>query len=69
MNDDDDYDYEDYEGALSPTVIAQLERFEHSHPLRSRSQEPGHVRSPRIRRQLEDWQDSRRIRSEIDYLR
>jgi hypothetical protein len=68
MKDDDDYDYDDYD-ELSPTLAAQLAKLEHSHPIRSRSQESRHVRGTRLRRQLEDWQDSRRMRNEIDYLR
>jgi hypothetical protein len=67
MNDDDyDYDYDDDE--LSPALADQLARLEHSHPIRSRSQPPRHFRAPKVRRQLEDWQDSRRLRNEIDYL-
>jgi hypothetical protein len=66
MNDDDDYD--EYEEELSPTLAAQLERLAQSQSLKIGQSGLRQKARLKVRRQLEDWNDSRRIRDEIDYL-
>jgi hypothetical protein len=65
MNDDD---YDDYEEELSPTLAAQLERLAQNQSLKIGQSGLRQKARLKVRRQLEDWKDSRRIRDEIDYL-
>jgi hypothetical protein len=65
MNDDD---YDDYEEELSPTLAAQLERLAQNQSLKIEQSGLRQKARLKVRRQLEDWKDSRRIRDEIDYL-
>lgn len=61
-------DFDDFDEDLSPELNAQLERFEKSHNLRAQDQLYMRRQKLKLRRQLEDWSDSRRMRDELDYL-
>jgi hypothetical protein len=66
MNEDDFDDYQEEE--FSPSLLAQLERLEQSQQLKLVARARKQQQQLRIRRQLEDLNDSRRLRDDIDYL-
>jgi hypothetical protein len=65
---DDDYDDYDEDEQLSPTLAAQLARWDEQTGTRSYVKKHKQHRALKVRRDLEDWQVNRRIREEIDYL-
>ena len=72
MSRDTDIDLEDYEEdleELSPSMRAQLELWSTTHNMPIESQVEHFHRKPRVRRQIEDWNDIRRMRDEFDYIR
>ena len=64
----DDDDSEIYDQELSPTMQAQLERLEQNGVFRSELQMDSRSDRTRLRRQLEDFSEIRKMRREIDYL-
>ena len=63
----DEFD-EDLE-ELSPSIRAQLELWNATHHMPIDSQLERRQRKLRVRRQIEDWADIRRMRDELDYIR
>jgi hypothetical protein len=61
----DDYDEAD---EFSSEIAAQLARLEAKYEVRERGKIRRQRQTLKVRRQLEDWSDKRRIREEIDYL-
>ncbi len=64
-NNFDEYDDEEY---LSSHLAAQLARFELKQEVHERDRIRRQRRTLKVRRRLEDWNDKRRMRDEIDYL-
>ena len=62
---DDDFD----DGDLSPELLEQLERFERQYDVRERGRQRTRRMKLKARRRLEDFEDARRMRNDIDYLR
>ena len=61
----DDYDEAD---EFSSEIAAQLARLEERFEVHGRGKIHRQRQTLKIRRQLEDWSDKRRLREEIDYL-
>lgn len=61
----DDYDEAD---EFSSEFAAQLARLEEKYEARERGKIRRQRQTLKVRRQLEDWSDKRRIREQIDYL-
>lgn len=62
----DDLDIDSEE--LSPDLQAQLDRFENTYSRREFERSKSRRRKLKLKRQLEDWQDARRMREDFDYL-
>ncbi len=61
----DDYDETD---EFSSEIATQLARLAEKYEVRERGKIRRQRHTLKVRRQLEDWSDKRRIREEIDYL-
>ena len=53
---------------FTPQLAAELAQLEDWYEVRERRKIRRKRRTLKIRRQLEDWSDRRRLREEIDYL-
>lgn len=60
----DEFDADD----LSPDLAAQLERFERNQHFKAQEQSRLRRQKLKVRRRLEEYGESRRMRNEIDYL-
>lgn len=65
---EDFYDGDFDETELSDDVLAQLERLELSRNHRAAEQTRMRRQKLKIRRELEDWQMTRKLRDDIDYM-
>jgi hypothetical protein len=64
----EDDDGEIYDQELSPMMQAQLERLEQNSLYRSDFQFDSRRDKHKLRRQIEDFSEVRKMRREIDYL-
>jgi hypothetical protein len=61
----DDFDSDE----LTPAMRAQLRHVEEAYQHRARDRSRTQARRRKVLRRLDDWQDARRLRDEVDYLR